>query len=180
MVLDREEELLVEKAKEASEEAYCPYSGFSVGASVLLDTGETVEGQNVENINFSGTVHAEGNAISAANDVEGNVEMIAIYVSPGDGQIAESEMVRAVPPCGRCRQTIAEAVLGMHDDFDMGEDEEVMNQLQTEVLTASEDMVAKFTLRKILPVDMLGSDLLSRERFLDEVSDFAEDYEVKE
>ncbi len=88
---------LYNEAKEASKNAYCPYSGFSVGACVLTTTGETYSGANVENTAYEVT-HAERAAISKsiANGHK-NIKAIAIYGN-----------VESVPPCGSCRQLIIE------------------------------------------------------------------------
>ena len=44
--------ILINNAKKSLESAYSPYSGFSVGASILLNNGKTVEGSNQENIAY--------------------------------------------------------------------------------------------------------------------------------
>ena len=47
---------LLEKAKKASENSYSPYSNFPVGACVLMESGKTYIGTNVENSSFGATV----------------------------------------------------------------------------------------------------------------------------
>lgn len=92
---------LIEEAEEARTEAYNKYSDYGVGAAVLTTDGETHTGCNVENINYSGTIHAEGNALSTA---------VSEGVKPGEFKglaISAKEKVDC-PPCGRCRQTISE------------------------------------------------------------------------
>lgn len=92
---------LVEHAREAMEDSYSPYSGYSVGAAVETSDGEVYTGANIENINYSGTLHAEGTAMAkAVHDgytKSEDFEKMAISLS-GD----------PVPPCGRCRQTLSE------------------------------------------------------------------------
>lgn len=92
---------LLEKAEGVRKNAYNKYSDNSVGAAVLAENGEIYIGCNVENINYTGTVHAEENALTNAisDGVEPN-EFRAIAISVED----KSD----VPPCGRCRQALSE------------------------------------------------------------------------
>lgn len=95
-VTDKE---LVRKAREAKENAYCDYSNFHVGAALLTRDGEVFVGVNVENINFSGTIHAEENSLSSAVASGYGVddfEAIAVTCKTGDF------------PCGKCRQMLSE------------------------------------------------------------------------
>jgi cytidine deaminase len=88
-------------AEAAAHHAYAPYSRFFVGAAILLESGETVTGCNVENASYRLTSCAEQSAI---------VRAVA--------QFGPAIRVRAVAvanlnqtpcqPCGACRQTIAE------------------------------------------------------------------------
>ena len=58
-----DEKKLIEKAKEATSNAYAPYSKFSVGAALLLENGEIVTGANQENAAFPSGTCAERSAI---------------------------------------------------------------------------------------------------------------------
>ena len=92
-------EELYEKARAASELAYAPYSGFKVGAALLTKTGEVFTGVNVENASYGATNCAERTAIfKAVSEGCREFEAIAIVASSGD----------LVPPCGICRQVLAE------------------------------------------------------------------------
>ncbi|MCG2809864.1 MAG: cytidine deaminase, partial [Candidatus Aminicenantes bacterium] len=95
---DKKEELLA-AARKAREKAYAPYSHFHVGAAVLGASGGIYSGCNVENASFGLTCCAERNAIFAMV-AAGETEMREILV------IGESE--EFLPPCGACRQVIAE------------------------------------------------------------------------
>ena len=90
---------LVDVAREATGNAHVPYSEYRVGASLLTADGTVFTGCNIENANYSNSLHAEEVAIAEAvkND---HHDFVAIAVSSGarDG----------VTPCGMCRQTLAE------------------------------------------------------------------------
>jgi cytidine deaminase len=86
-------------AKSARENAYAPYSNFKVGAAIETADGQTFTGVNVENIAYPEGTCAEAGAI-AAMVVAGQTKIAHIYV------IADSP--DPVPPCGGCRQKIAE------------------------------------------------------------------------
>jgi cytidine deaminase len=95
---DKKEELLA-AARKAREKAYAPYSGFPVGCAVLGGDGNIYSGCNVENASFGLTCCAERNAIFA-------------MVTAGEREIREllviGESDEFLPPCGACRQVIAE------------------------------------------------------------------------
>ena len=94
---------LIDLAKEAMTRAYAPYSGFKVGAALLCDDGAVYQGCNIENAAFSPTVCAERTAIFKAVS-EGKRNFAAIAVCGGkDGVITGF-----FPPCGVCRQVMAE------------------------------------------------------------------------
>ena len=86
-------------AKKARDNAYVPYSHFSVGAAVLTGSGEIFTGCNIENASYGLTVCAERNAIFAAVGA-GYRDIKAICV------VADTPL--PVSPCGACRQVMAE------------------------------------------------------------------------
>jgi len=90
---------LLEQARAALEHAHAPYSSYTVGAAIETADGTVYTGCNLENANFSNSLHAEEVAIGSALS-EGHREFTRIAVSSGarDG----------VTPCGMCRQTLAE------------------------------------------------------------------------
>lgn len=101
MEIDRNE--LIEQAKEAMERAYCPYSGFKVGAALLTNEGTIIQGINIESITFTPTVCAERTAFFTAV-AQGIREFTAVAV------VTEAD--QPTSPCGVCRQVMAEFVDG--------------------------------------------------------------------
>jgi cytidine deaminase len=92
---------LIERALSAREKAYAPYSRFRVGAALLLKNGQTVVGANVENCSYGLSVCAERHAVAAA---------VMAGALPGDviGVAVVADAATATPPCGACRQVLAE------------------------------------------------------------------------
>ena len=93
---DRE---LLRIAKEASLNAYVPYSGFPVGAALECTDGTIFTGCNVENAAYGDTICAERTAVvKAVSEGQRSFSRIAIY---GEGK-------GYCMPCGSCRQVLAE------------------------------------------------------------------------
>ena len=92
---------LVEKAKQAREVSYSPYSKFKVGAALLTKTGEVFLGSNVENSSYPLTMCAERNALYNAY-MHGfkREDFVAIALC------ADTE--EPCSPCGACRQVMSE------------------------------------------------------------------------
>lgn len=110
-IFDSEEELpgdvqnLVEKAISIRDKAYSPYSRFQVGAAILLDNGEVVLGSNQENASYPAGLCAERTAIfyAGANYPDSRILKIAI-----SARSLNQSVTVPTPPCGSCRQAIAE------------------------------------------------------------------------
>ena len=90
-------------AVEARKHAYAPYSGVKVGAALMTTSGKVYTGCNIENAAFSPTMCAERVAFAKAIS-EGEREFLAIAVAGGKGDTVDG----ACPPCGVCRQVMAE------------------------------------------------------------------------
>lgn len=96
---------LMSQAINARHKAYAPYSKFTVGCAILLENDKIVTGNNQENAAYPSGLCAERVAIFAAGATYPGVavKMMALTASPVD-----DSLTIPVPPCGACRQSIAE------------------------------------------------------------------------
>lgn len=99
------EKKLIEAAKEATKKAYAPYSGFKVGAAVLLGNGEIIAGNNQENAAYPSGLCAERVTIFFANATypDQRIEAIAVAAYHNGGFTDD-----VITPCGGCRQVLLE------------------------------------------------------------------------
>lgn len=101
------EKLLVEKAIEARNMAYAPYSNFKVGAALITEDGSIYTGCNVENVSYGASNCAERTAIfKAVSEGHHTINMLAVVGDEKDYTY----------PCGICRQVILEFA---SEDFKM-------------------------------------------------------------
>jgi cytidine deaminase len=95
---------LSQRARAAALNSYSPYSHFRVGAALQLTNGEVVTGANVENVSYGLTICAERSALVAAvSRFGGQVRIAAVAVVNLNDAPS--------PPCGACRQMLAEFAL---------------------------------------------------------------------
>ena len=121
--VDREK--LIEAARAARANAYCPYSGFAVGAALLADSGRVYAGANCESASYGAVICAERAALTVAVTA-GERRFAALAVAAGDSP---------TPPCGICRQFMKEFC---SDDF--------------EIISLNENgAVSVYTMEEILP-----------------------------
>lgn len=96
---------LVEKAKSMTQNAYCPYSHFHVGAAALLADGQVIAGSNQENAAYPSGLCAERTTLFAANANYPNTPVIALAVACyTNGHFSK----QVISPCGACRQVMLE------------------------------------------------------------------------
>ena len=103
--LPKEVAFLMQKAVEARNKAYAPYSNFNVGAAILLDNGEIITGSNQENASYPSGLCAERTAIYYAGSQFPNAKIVKMAISATS---RTKPTTRPIPPCGACRQAIAE------------------------------------------------------------------------
>ncbi len=100
---------LSQKAREAAQNSYSPYSKFRVGAALETSSGKIYTGCNVENSSYGLTCCAERNALAAAIVAgERLFKKIAIYVDHDEKLFA---------PCGACRQVLSEFSPNLQVEF---------------------------------------------------------------
>jgi cytidine deaminase len=92
---------LTEAAANAARHAYAPYSGFRVGAALLLEDGSIVTGTNVENASYGLTICAERSAVVRAIAEYGPEIRVRACAITNLNQAAS-------PPCGACLQVLSE------------------------------------------------------------------------
>ena len=103
--LSKIDQQLISHAKLSLKNAYAPYSGFSVGASVLLDNKRIVNGNNQENVAFPSGICAERVALFYASSKYPDVKINTIAISASTKFF---DINKIVAPCGACRQVMAE------------------------------------------------------------------------
>ena len=97
--------MLLSEARKITKLAYAPYSGFHVGAAVLLGNGKIFTGNNQENSAYPSGLCAERVALFYANANHPESEVKSIAVSAAKNGILVDDSVK---PCGSCRQALAE------------------------------------------------------------------------
>lgn len=103
--LSFDEKKVINEAKKSSAQAYAPYSGFQVGAAVLLENGNIVSGNNQENVAYPSGLCAERVALFSANANEPESPVVMLAIAAQKNHCFTQQVV---PPCGSCRQVIAE------------------------------------------------------------------------
>ena len=103
--LNKEDAMLLSRAREVTENAYAPYSQFHVGAIAMLDNGETVTGSNQENASYPVGLCAERVLLSASSSLFPKVPIKTIAISYHN---INGESNHPISPCGICRQSLLE------------------------------------------------------------------------
>ena len=99
------DQALVDKAVAMTDTAYAPYSGFLVGAAVQLNNGVVLGGCNQENASYPSGLCAERTAIYYAGATYPDAKVLRMTIVAGSTKNITS---KPIPPCGACRQAIAE------------------------------------------------------------------------
>ncbi|MGI6608247.1 MAG: cytidine deaminase [Erysipelotrichaceae bacterium] len=131
-----EKERLIELAFKASENAYCQYSNYRVGACCLCKDGSYFLGANIENASYGATICAERNAIFAAYSNGYRKDDIETLCIVGYGK-------KLGAPCGICRQVLCE----------------LLNQ-NTPIILANENEIMVTNISELLPMQFTQEDLL--------------------
>ena len=103
--LSPEEKILIDRAKEASNHSYAPYSRFQVGAAALLNNGEIIQGNNQENAAYPSGLCAERTTLFYANSQYPDQPVITLAIA---ARTEKDFIDNPIPPCGACRQVILE------------------------------------------------------------------------
>ncbi|MGQ8336354.1 cytidine deaminase [Sunxiuqinia sp. A32] len=103
--LTPEDQVLVKAAREIANDAYAPYSKFKVGASILLENGKIISGNNQENAASPSGLCAERVALFYANSQFPDSKVKTIAISAINGS---KPTTKAISPCGACRQVLVE------------------------------------------------------------------------
>jgi cytidine deaminase len=142
--LDDEDRGLLLAAREAALNAYSPYSLFKVGAAIRLESGLIVKGANVENAAYPSGICAERNALSNSVTNHPNDKPVAIAIAAlSENGLTESP----VPPCGNCRQVLAE--------------EELRNNRQIRIILSGKNKIQVVeSCTQLLPLQFTKNNLL--------------------
>lgn len=103
--LSKDIQNLINEAIAIRKKAYAPYSKFRVGAALLLDNGKIVLGSNQENAAYPSGLCAERVAIFHAGAIYPEAKILKIAISAASDT---NQTTAPIPPCGSCRQSIAE------------------------------------------------------------------------
>jgi cytidine deaminase len=138
---------LIDAARDAATRAYAPYSGYHVGAALLLKDGSVVTGANVENASYGLTLCAETSAVAKIANEGWIGELVAVAIvggrPDGDALIGGDP----VHPCGRCRQILNEAAEQSETDIDV------------HCASGDGNVVASYKLSELLPYSFGPKDL---------------------
>jgi cytidine deaminase len=96
---------LMTQAVEVRKNAYAPYSKFRVGVAIVLDNGKIVLGSNQENAAYPSGLCAERVAIFYAGAVYPEAKILKMAITAASDS---NQTTAPIPPCGSCRQSIAE------------------------------------------------------------------------
>ena len=106
--LSGEHQELLHRARKSTALAYAPYSGFLVGASLLLDNQVYVQGANQENVAYPLCMCAERVACYSASMLYPGAKIMSAAVHV---KSVHKAIEKPAAPCGACRQVMQEYVV---------------------------------------------------------------------
>ena len=103
--LNQEDLLLAKAAIDATSRSYAPYSNFNVGAALMYEDGELIQGSNQENAAYPSGLCAERTALFYASSRRPDTPIIALAIAAAqNGKLCDIPAT----PCGACRQVMAQ------------------------------------------------------------------------
>ncbi len=135
---------LLKEAEKAMERAYCPYSGFSVGAAVLTKSEEIITSCNLESAAYGDSICAEDSAVASANAQGYGTQLRAIAVI---ARKEDSPIREVAVPCGSSLQVLSEAAY--RADYD----------LEVILSTTLKDKIVLIRISELLPFPFGPRDL---------------------
>ena len=109
-------QILMNKAVEARNQAYAPYSKFKVGAALLLENDQIILGNNQENAAYPSGMCAERVAIWKASSEFPGIRVKKLVITASS---TNTKVDRPVGPCGACRQTLSEYEINQKEPIEI-------------------------------------------------------------
>jgi cytidine deaminase len=142
--LGAKERQLLDHACKALEDAYAPYSGFAVAASLLLEDGQILVGTNQENASYGLSLCAEQNVLAMAGS---RFKSLAVKMMAVTAHSQGKTIDHPISPCGACRQVISE-----HEDRHQ-------HAIKIILRGASGPILVFESVKDLLPFSFSGKDL---------------------
>ncbi len=134
---------LVDKAKDTTKNAYCPYSKFSVGVAVMLANDEIIVGTNQENAAYPSGICAERTAMFYANSQFPHIAPTSMAIAAfHNGDFKEE----AISPCGSCRQVLLETEIRFNKDIEI-------------ILYGKKEILIIKSIKDLLPLSFVAKSL---------------------
>ena len=103
--LNEKDAWLLNQAREATSQAYAPYSNFHVSAVAKMKTGEIVKGTNQENASYPVGTCAERVLLGTLATLHPKVPIVSMAISYNSKEVKSNH---PISPCGMCRQALLE------------------------------------------------------------------------
>jgi cytidine deaminase len=104
-LLSSEDALLLQQARNSTQQSYAPYSLFHVGAAARLTNGESITGTNQENASYPVAICAERVLLSALSSRYPGAAVTTMAISFHNHKGVSKH---PITPCGMCRQALVE------------------------------------------------------------------------